>query len=110
MCTNVVETDLLVIGGGGAGFKAAISAREKDIRVLLLSKGPLARCGATPMAGADFTLNGRILSEMGFNIIDMLKHVVGSDGVNRYRVHAQIGNEFIYISADNMIQRQSKNV
>ena len=46
------ETDVLIIGGGGAGFRAAIGAREKGARTLLISKGPLARCGATPMAGA----------------------------------------------------------
>jgi len=58
------ETDVLVVGGGGAGFRAAIAAREKGTNVLLLSKGPLARCGATPMAGADFTLDGRSMSQI----------------------------------------------
>jgi hypothetical protein len=29
---------------------------------------------------------------MGFNIIDMLKHVIGGDGVHGYGVCAQIGN------------------
>ena len=63
MNTNL-ETDVLVVGGGGAGFRAAIAAREKGVKVLLLSKGPLARCGATPMAGADFTLDGRSMSKI----------------------------------------------
>jgi succinate dehydrogenase/fumarate reductase flavoprotein subunit len=61
-----IETDVLVVGGGGAGLRAAIAAREKGARCLLLSKGPLARCGASPMAGADFTLDGLSLSRMGF--------------------------------------------
>jgi len=61
-----LETDVLVVGGGGAGFRAAIGSREKGAKVALLSKGPLARCGATPMAGADFTLDGRSLDELGF--------------------------------------------
>jgi succinate dehydrogenase/fumarate reductase flavoprotein subunit len=59
-----LETDVLVVGGGGAGFKAAIAAKETGVKVLLLSKGPLARCGATPMAGADFTLDGRSMSQI----------------------------------------------
>lgn len=66
MAEQVVETDVLVVGGGGAGFRAAIGARGKGAKALLLSKGPLARCGATPMAGADFTLDGRSLAELGF--------------------------------------------
>ncbi|MFO7559413.1 MAG: FAD-binding protein [Desulfobacterales bacterium] len=61
---ETIETDVLVIGGGGAGFRAAIGAREKEVSVVVLSKGPLGRCGATPMAGADFTLDGKSLSSM----------------------------------------------
>ena len=67
MTVRVFETDVLVVGGGGAGFRAAIGAREKGANVLILSKGPLARCGATPMAGADFTLDGASLKKAGFN-------------------------------------------
>ena len=61
-----MNTDVLIIGGGGAAFRAAIAARDMGMRALLVSKGPLARCGATPMAGADFALDGRTLSQMGF--------------------------------------------
>ena len=57
-------TDVLVIGGGGAGFRAAIGAREKSAQTLLISKGPIGRCGATPMAGADFTLDGLSMSQI----------------------------------------------
>lgn len=63
---KIIKTDVLIIGGGGAGFRAAIGAREKGASALLLSKGPLARSGATPMAGADYTLDGNSLSKMGF--------------------------------------------
>jgi succinate dehydrogenase/fumarate reductase flavoprotein subunit len=66
MSGELFETDVLVVGGGGAGFRSAIGAREKGARALLLSKGPLARCGATPMAGADFTLDGQSLRDLGF--------------------------------------------
>ena len=48
---NVRKTDILVIGGGGAGIKAAIVAAEKGKSVLLLSKGPLSKTGTTPAAG-----------------------------------------------------------
>ncbi len=66
MTASEIKTDVLVVGGGGAGFRAAIGARDKGAEVLLLSKGPLGRCGATPMAGADYTLDGNSLRELGF--------------------------------------------
>ncbi|MCX5825219.1 MAG: FAD-binding protein, partial [Deltaproteobacteria bacterium] len=48
---EVRKTDILVIGGGGAGIKAAIAAAELGKTVVLLSKGPLSRTGITPVAG-----------------------------------------------------------
>jgi len=66
MADQNMQTDVLIVGGGGAGFRAAIGAREAGAKALMLSKGPLARCGATPMAGADFTLDGRSLNKLGF--------------------------------------------
>jgi succinate dehydrogenase/fumarate reductase flavoprotein subunit len=63
---ETIETDVLVVGAGGAGFRAAIGAREKGARALLLSKGPLARSGASPMAGADLTCHGRGMRAAGF--------------------------------------------
>jgi len=84
MSGKLFETDVLVVGGGGAGFRSAIGAREKGARALLLSKGPLARCGATPMAGADFTLDGQSLRDLGFygEPIDS-KEIFFSDIVNQ---------------------------
>ena len=63
---STIETDVLVVGGGGAGFRSAIGAREKGARVLLASKGPLARSGASPMAGADLTCHGQGMRRAGF--------------------------------------------
>lgn len=48
---EIQRTDILVIGGGGAGIKAAIVAAEQGQKVILLSKGPLAKTGITPVAG-----------------------------------------------------------
>lgn len=66
MAERYIETDVLIVGGGGAGVRAAIGAREMGTKALLLSKGPFARCGASPMAGADFTLDGKNLNKLGF--------------------------------------------
>lgn len=63
---RIISTDVLVIGGGGAGFRAAIGAREKGASVIMISKGSLARCGASPMAGADLTCHGRGMRAAGF--------------------------------------------
>jgi len=45
-----LETDVAIVGGGGAGMRAAIAAAEQGARVLLLTKGQAAHSGATPMA------------------------------------------------------------
>ena len=48
--TRRIETDVLVIGGGGAGARAALAADDAGSRCVLLTKGPVAHSGATPMA------------------------------------------------------------
>jgi len=63
---RVLKTDVLVVGGGGAGFRASIGVREKGASAILISKGPLARSGASPMAGADLTVHGRGMRAAGF--------------------------------------------
>ncbi|MCL4458657.1 MAG: FAD-binding protein [Chloroflexi bacterium] len=51
---QTVETDVLVIGGGGAGARAAIEASTQGVRCTLLCKGALSRSGLTPMAYPSF--------------------------------------------------------
>ena len=53
-----IETDVLIIGSGGAGLWAAIEAGQCGQRVIILTKGTLGKCGATLTAGADFNLDG----------------------------------------------------
>jgi len=48
---DVQVADILVIGGGGAGIRAAITAAELGKKVIVISKGPLSRTGITPVAG-----------------------------------------------------------
>jgi len=50
MTENMVETDILVVGGGIAGCFAAIKAREQGIDVILVDKGAVGRSGQTPFA------------------------------------------------------------
>ena len=49
---EMVETDVLVIGGGIAGTFAAMKAKEKGVDVTLVDKGHVGRSGSTPWFGA----------------------------------------------------------
>ena len=52
--TEVIETDLLIVGGGNAGCFAAIEAKKlnPDLRVTIMEKAHISRSGATA-AGMD---------------------------------------------------------
>jgi succinate dehydrogenase/fumarate reductase flavoprotein subunit len=52
---KVIETDVLVIGGGMAGCFAAIKAREHVDNVTIVDKGFTGKSGATHFAEGDFT-------------------------------------------------------
>jgi fumarate reductase (CoM/CoB) subunit A len=50
MVNEIVECDVLVIGSGGAGCRAAIEARKHDLNVLIVSKGLSFKSGCTTLA------------------------------------------------------------
>ena len=52
------ETDILIVGGGGAGMRAAIEAASLGCRVVVANKGPIGRSGTTPMAMEAFQAVG----------------------------------------------------
>ena len=56
MAFETIKTDLLVLGGGVAGLRAAVAAAEKGVSVLLVSKGG---CASPEIMG----LNAPILPE-----------------------------------------------
>lgn len=43
---SVIETDVLIVGGGLAGLNAAIAAAEHGVSVVIMDKGGIARSGA----------------------------------------------------------------
>jgi succinate dehydrogenase / fumarate reductase flavoprotein subunit len=51
---TVIETDVLVIGGGASGLWAASTARGSGSDVLVVDKGPLDWGGLASMSGGDF--------------------------------------------------------
>lgn len=48
---EIIECDVLVVGGGIAGLRAAIEAAKRRAKVILVNKGILARSGLSVMAG-----------------------------------------------------------
>jgi succinate dehydrogenase/fumarate reductase flavoprotein subunit len=50
-----VDTDVLVIGGGGAGLLAAVEARKKGADVLIVCKKDTGKSGCTPFAVTNIT-------------------------------------------------------
>ena len=49
---HIIETDVLVIGGGIAGCFAAIKAKEKGVDVTLIDKGYVSKTGQSPWASS----------------------------------------------------------
>jgi succinate dehydrogenase/fumarate reductase flavoprotein subunit len=49
-----VQSDLLVIGTGGAGLRAAIEAHEKGVKIVLVSKAPAGYNNCTIVAGSGY--------------------------------------------------------
>jgi len=48
---RIVETDVLIIGGGGAGCRAAIEAHDQGVEVLMMLKGTVGNSGCTVNVG-----------------------------------------------------------
>jgi succinate dehydrogenase/fumarate reductase flavoprotein subunit len=61
---EVISTQVLVIGSEGAGARAAIEASDRGAQVALVTKGRLARSGATVTAAADMDVDGRSIGEI----------------------------------------------
>ena len=55
---QTVNTDVLVIGAGGAGLRAAIEAKKYDLNVLLVSKSPVGYRNNTAVSGGALAAAG----------------------------------------------------
>ncbi len=65
--SEIVSTDVLVIGSGGAGLRAAIEAADLGVSTALVSYGATGKSGATMLAGADVTLDGAGAARIGLS-------------------------------------------
>ena len=65
------QYDVIVVGSGGGGLRAAISAAESGCKTLIIAKGKVNRSGSTLLAGAnlraDIACDGASLAEMGIS-------------------------------------------
>lgn len=63
--------DVVVVGSGGGGLRAAISAAQSGARTLVICRGKANRSGATLLAGAnisaDIACDGATLSRLGIS-------------------------------------------
>jgi len=60
---EIIKTDVLIIGGGGAGMRAALAAKEKGVEVLVASKTPLGKSTCTYLSAGAFSLAVEGLSQ-----------------------------------------------
>lgn len=68
-----ISTDVLIIGSGGAGMRAAIEAHDLGADVLVLSKGKFGVSGATVTASADVNADSKSYCEMGWPEIPTIR-------------------------------------
>ena len=54
---KIIETDVLIIGGGIAGCFASIKAKEQGVEVVMVDKGSVGRSGATPFGRGIMVFN-----------------------------------------------------
>ena len=65
--SKTYSTDVLVVGSGGAGLRAAIEAADFGALTTLISNGKTGKSGATMLAGADITLDGAGAARIGLS-------------------------------------------
>lgn len=61
---KVVITDVLVIGGAGAGVMSAVTAKQQGADVCIISKGKIGKSGNTIMIGGGFGIDGKSAYEV----------------------------------------------
>lgn len=105
---RIIETDVLVVGAGGAGARAAIEAALNGCKVVISSKGHITKSGITPLAEwsyeaplghadprdnseihfKDTVIEGRFLSDQ--NLVEAL----ANDAVERVKDLEKFGVKF----------------
>src|SRR5512136_1601773 len=80
------ETDVLVIGGGGAGAMAAYESSKHGVKVTMVLKGTPQRCGSTIMAPGAISAVGDWRLPEDSRDIHFLDTVKGGSFMNEQRM------------------------
>ena len=98
---SVICTDVLIIGGGGAGLRAAISSAQEGVKTIIISKGKVNRSGATLLAGAnisaDIGCDGGNLARLGIDNSN------ANDTPSKW--FDDILNEGFYLNEQNLLEK-----
>jgi len=90
---RTVETDVLVVGGGLAALRAAISARQAGARVLVAVKRLLGRSGSSALTTGGYAAALPALNEHDDRHLHYVDTVVGGGCINeRALVHALVND------------------
>lgn len=106
--SNVLEADVIVIGGGASGITAAVAAAEKDTSVIVLEKGSTTG-GAANMGMGIFAVESKyqkaqmvdFTKEDAFNLLMNYTH---------WRVDARLVRKYIEQSSDTIEWMESMGV
>jgi fumarate reductase (CoM/CoB) subunit A len=86
MKPEIIETDVLVIGGGGAALRAALEAIEAGVSVAAVLKGHVGGSGATPMAMGAAAAVGPWREEKDSEEIHLLDTIKGGAYINEQKL------------------------
>lgn len=95
---RTIETDVIAVGGSGAGITAAIYAARSGARVALVSKGKIGASGNVIMAGGGFGVDG----ESGR---DLLHLDFANPSFTKERLFDCIVKESFYLADQNMVRQ-----
>jgi len=95
---RTLKTDLLCIGGSGAGVMSATTAAKQGLQVLLISKGRVGYSGNAVMAGGGFSIDGQSGAEvLGYDDVDKT--------FTRDKMFDCIVKESFFVADQNIVQQ-----
>jgi len=100
---NTIMTDVLIIGGGGAGLRAAIEAKSHGVDVLMVSQSRVGYGSNTTISGAAFAA---ILSQpwKGQNPLDSCEQHLRDTITNGYFINDQALAEIMVRGAEQQVK------